>query len=112
MSTTRIRVPWIGFPSSVNSSVSVVVSTEKFWEKTTPDDVSDIPHDGRIAVRGKPECSSMRRNRRAMRGTIASPPLRMNRKHVRSNRSALGASANRSAIRPNAKLGAHVLVTR
>ncbi|SHT13555.1 Uncharacterised protein [Mycobacteroides abscessus subsp. abscessus] len=91
--------------------MSAVVSIEKFWEKTTPDEVSDIPHEGRMALRGRPKPSIMRRNRRATRGTIASPPLRMKRRRVRSNCAASGVSASRSAISPNAKFGAHVFVT-
>ena len=92
--------------------LKVDFANENVSENMTPDDVSDIPHDGRIAARGRPKCPMMLRNRRAVRGTIASPPLRMNRNGVKSNCPGSGSSASRSAMSPNAKLGAHVLVTR
>src|SRR4051794_34585019 len=104
-------MPGMGPPTSTNKSLSDVVDRVKRADCVVPDDVSDMPQTGRIAVAGRPCDSNNSKNRRAVLLTIASPALMMNRSDDRSQRPAASSVAC-SLTKPKAKFGAHVIETR
>ncbi len=109
-STIRMVNPGKGAPTQTNWSSSVAVAGSK-RSSTSPEDVSDMPQAGRMAVAGSPSGASAAMKRRVTRGTMASPPLMIRRSAPRSQ-SCPASWAARSAIRPKAKFGAQVVVTR
>ena len=75
----RIEIPRIGEPTSTKASCSAVESNEKLFEKVMAEEVSDIPHAGRIALAGSPWGQSNSKKRLAVLATIASPAFKINR---------------------------------
>jgi hypothetical protein len=110
-STTRTAKVGNGRPTQTNGSASAVEASVNACEYVAAEQVSDMPHAGRMAVPGSPWGASSSRNRRAVRATIASPPFRMKRIEDRSQRRRAISSA-RSLTMLNAKFGAHVTVAR